>query len=147
MGKISKFFALLLWICINMLCWAIPAQAQTPFGQTLQINTHFRSIIGKPTWLLILRDLDTGVVSPYLFDIMNNDNFWIAFSFGRNYIITVSNVKFGPFAIINNFCHIENKILSGKSVIISLSGDLTPSRTTINCHAIIYNDSAFPIAE
>jgi len=144
MMRIRKFFAFL-WLGISLSCWITPSNAQNPMGQTLQINTHFRSITGNPVWLLIIRDLDSGVVLPYMFDIKNNDNFWLAFSFSRNYVITASHLKFGPFAVINNFCHLENKILSGKSMIISLSGHLTPSPKTFNCHVLTYNSLSLPI--
>jgi len=143
MMKTKKWFILLLGISLS--CWFTFAAAQTPLGQTLQINTRFRSIIGKPTWLLIIRDIDTGIVLPYLFDIRNNQDFWVAFTFARDYRVTVSELKFGPFAVIHNFCHLEDGILSGKSMIITLTGDLTPSRQTAKCHVLKYNDSAFPI--
>ncbi len=136
----------LLWFSISLSGWITSASAANPMGQTLQINTHFRSIAGNPVWLLILRDADTGVVVPYLFDIQNNDNFWLAFSYGRNYIVTVSNLKFGPFAVIPNFCHLESGVLRGKSMIITLSGDLTPVPVTFKCNVVKYNDSAFSIA-
>lgn len=141
--KTKKWFVLLLGISLS--CWFSWAIAQTPLGQTLQINTRFRSIIGKPTWLLIIRDIDTGVVVPYLFDIRNNQDFWVAFTFARDYQVTVSELKFGPFAVIHNLCHLENSILSGKSMILTLTGDLTPSRQTARCHVLKYNDNAFPI--
>jgi hypothetical protein len=136
-------FCVLLWFIINISSWAIPADAGTgnPMGQTLQITTRFHSITGKPVWLLVMRDADTGVVVPYMFDIRNNDNFWLAFSFGRNYIVTASTLKFGPFAVIHNFCHLENGILSAKSMIITLSGDLTPVPLTFKCHVVKFATS------
>lgn len=141
--KIKKWIAVLLGISLS--CWLTFTQAQTSLGQTLQINTRFRSIIGKPVWLLIIRDVDTGIILPYLFDIKNNQDFWVAFTFARNYQITVSELKFGPFAIIHNFCHLEGGVMSGKSMILTLTGDLTPSPQTSTCHNLTYNDSAFPI--
>lgn len=114
--------------------------------QTLQIYTHFRSIVGKPTWLLIIRDVNTGLVSPYVFDIQNNDNFWVAFTYGHNYKITASTLSFGRNAVINNFCHLENGILSGKSMYMTLTGVLTPNPRTLHCNVLKYNDSNFVIA-
>lgn len=137
----------LLCCIILSVSWAMTSSVvANSLGQTIQINTRFHSIAGKPVWLLILRDPDTGVVMPYLYDIKNNDNFWLALSFSRNYVVTASRVKFGPFAIINNFCHLENGVLSRKSMIITLTGDLTPVPVTYKCHVLKYNDSAFPIA-
>ncbi|HSW69158.1 MAG TPA: hypothetical protein VLI69_03225 [Gammaproteobacteria bacterium] len=138
MSIIKRFFVLvLLWMGLISL---ITSANAGPLGQTIQINTRFHSIIGNPVWLLILRDPDTGIVYPYLYDIKNNDNFWLAFSFGQNYVVTVSNLKFGPFAIINNFCHLENRLLTRKSMIISLTGNLTPAPVTSTCHVITYNN-------
>ena len=48
----------------NSISFALNSLAQT---QTLQIYTHFQTFIGKPTWLLIVRDVETGLVSPYIF--------------------------------------------------------------------------------
>lgn len=142
---IKKFcFSLLLHLS---LLWILPSYAQlpVPLGQTLQISTHFSCVIGAPTWLLIIRDMDTGQVIPYMYDILGKDNFWIAFTSGRSYVITVSDLKFGPCTIIHNFCHLEDGIISGKSMLIRLSGRLTPNRRTISCHARKYRDMSFPI--
>ena len=144
MMTIKKCFTLL-WLSMAML-YGIPAQAGDSLGQVIQINTRFHSIAGKPVWLLVLRNVDTGVVMPYLYDVKNNDNFWIALSFGRNYRVTASTLKFGPFAIVRNFCHLENGVLSGKSMIVNITGDLTPNRYSSKCHILKYNDFAFPIA-
>jgi hypothetical protein len=145
MMTIKKWLALL-WLGLAMSFSTIPANAGSSLGQSIQINTRFHSVIGNPVWLLILRNADTGVVMPYLYDVRNNDNFWIAFSYGRNYIITASTLKFGPFAVIHNFCHLENGVLSGKSMIITLTGDLTPSPRTSKCRILKYNDYPFPMA-
>ena len=127
----------------SLICYAVLSIAQ--ISQTLQINTHFRNIIGKPTWLLIVRDVNSGEVRPYLFDIRNNDNFWVAFTSGRSYRVTVSNLTFGPYAIINNFCRLEDGILNGQSMVITLSGDLTPVPETSSCNVLLYNNNEFPI--
>lgn len=138
--------SVLFWLLVTLSSWVTPANAGNPFGQTVQINTHFRGIMGKPVWLLVLRDVDSGVVTPYMYDIKNDDNFWLALSFGRNYIITASTLKFGPFAIIHNFCHLENGILSGQSMTVNISGDLTPASVTSKCRVLKYKDTAFNIA-
>lgn len=121
------------------------AHAENPLGQTLQIYTHFKKILGKPSWLLIVRDVDTGQVSPYLFDLKHNDNFWVAFTYGHSYRVTASTVKFGAFAEINNFCNLEDGILSGKSMYITLSGSLTPDRNTSKCFVSKFHEDNFTI--
>ncbi len=114
-------------------------------GQTLQIHTHFHSIIGKPTWLLILRDPESQRVLPYLFEPRENDNFWVAFSTAHAYIVTVSKMKWGPFAVINNFCGLENGVITNKSFFITLTGNLSPNVNSFHCGVLKYNDTPFTI--
>jgi len=138
---IKKWGQLLLW---GILSSASCAQ-ENPFGQNLQINTRLTSIVGKPTWLLMIREVETGLVSPYIFDIKNNDNFWIAFTWGHSYRITASTLQFGPYAVIKNFCRLESGILSGESMVITLKGKLTPYRGSSQCFVQKYKNSSFPI--
>jgi len=142
---IKKFYVLL-WLLISICSGITPVFAGNPMSQTVQINTRFRSITGKPVWLLVLRDANTGVVVPYMYDLRLTDNFWLALSSGRNYIITASTLKFGPFAIIHNFCHLEDGVLSGTSMIIRLSGDLTPVPSTFKCQVSKFKDIPFSVA-
>jgi hypothetical protein len=111
-----------------------------PFpGQTIQIATHFNSIVDKPTWLLIIRDIDSGRVLPYTFDFKKPDNFWLAPTTGHAYKITASTLTFGPFAIINNFCRLENGIYRDQSMTINLTGKLSPIPNNFNCHVMKFN--------
>ncbi len=105
-------------------------------GETLQITTHFDSIMGSPTWLLILRDVNSGAVFPYIFDIKNNNNYWVAFTTGHSYRVMASTLTFGPYAKIKNLCNIENGILKGKSLGISLSGTLSPDPHQFRCRVM-----------
>ena len=114
-------------------------QAEPPPGQVLQINTDFSSIQGKPSWILIIRDLQNGQVIPYIFDLSSNQNYWLAFTYGRSYRITSSQMKFGENKVINNFCGLESGILSGVSMTIYLHGKLTPNSKTSECHVSRYN--------
>jgi hypothetical protein len=133
---------LLVWVCFDFFSFAF---AQNPLGQTLQVSTNFRSVIGKPTWLLVVRDIESGQIIPYLFEIREKQNFWIAFTYGRSYRVTISKLVFGPFAEINNFCRLENGIMDGKSIIVTLSGTLTPDPSSFKCYAKPYQDSYFTI--
>lgn len=139
--KFCRWWMLIGGIFITLSCSAefFPSPAQT-----LQINTHFDSVHGKPEWLLIVRDLESGRVLPYLFDIKNNDNFWIAFTSSRSYKVTVSDLKFGQSTVLHNFCHLEG-INIGKSMMISLRGKLYPDRNKIICDVMKYGDIPFPI--
>ena len=133
-------------ICIIFLAiFFLKANAQTA-EQTLQIRTHFQQQIGNPTWLVIIRDMQNGRLFPYLFDIRQKDNFWVAFSNSRVYRVTVSQLKFDSFAVTNNFCDLENTVMDGKSIFITLTGILSPDSSKINCHVLRYRDVPFPIA-
>lgn len=113
-------------------------------GDSIQIYTEFRSIVGKPSWLLILRDEETGQVLPYVYDIHNNDNFWIALAMSHHYRVTASTMSFGP-CVIHNFCHLEDGIISWHSMSITLKGSLTPNRYTSHCYIQRYKNLPFPL--
>jgi hypothetical protein len=139
--RIKNRFLLLL----SLVSIACAAETIRPQSQTLQINTQFRSFVGKPQWVLIVRDVQTQEVFPYLFEIKNNDNFWVAFTPGRSYRVTASSLKFGPYAKVRNFCRLENGILDGTSMIITLTGTLTPSSADYKCRVMKYNNVPFTI--
>src|SRR5579862_5519025 len=129
-------------------------------GQTIHIETRFHSFAGKPSWLLIIRDLDHDQNIPYLFDVTRGENTWVAFTYSHHYLITVSNMQFSPYhtypyrmypytsSKINNFCHLESRghILRNESLYVTLSGDLSPNTGTFHCHVSHYRDADFPIA-
>jgi hypothetical protein len=131
---------------ISLVSMISSANAQVPLGQTIQVNTHFRSVVNAPEWLLIVRDVRSGQVLPYLFDIRDNDNFWVAFTLGHSYRVTASKLKFGPYAVIHNFCGLEDGIISGESMYVTLRGDLTPNPGSVKCHIIKYPAMPFPAA-
>jgi hypothetical protein len=143
--EIKKLCQLTL-IFISLLYVIGLAKAQSSLGQVLQINTHFQEIYGKPTWLLIVRDVDTGIVSPYLFDIRQNNNFWIAFTFGHSYRVVSSSLTFNHSAKIDNFCNLEDGILAEQSMYITLTGILAPDPSRLVCHIIKYADINFTVA-
>jgi len=132
-------------IVIGFLLLVFANCSYADINQTIQINTHFDKINGKPTWLLIIRDMQSGQVLPYVFDIRNNDNFWVAFSSERSYKITVSNLKFNDCIAINNFCHLQDGVISGKSMFITLSGKLTRNRNSVTCHIMKYAGEPFTV--
>jgi len=141
---INKICTMLIALSMVLSAYAENSLEQT---QTLQIYTNFKSIIGKPSWLLIIRDVDTGLVSPYLFDIQKNDSFWVAFTYGHNYKITASTVQFEGCAEIKNFCNLENGIISGKSMYMTLAGVLSPDPQTLRCNVLQYGDTKFTIVK
>lgn len=136
---IKKFFLFILFT-VSILFPLRSIAIEAPLGQVLQINTRFNYIYGEPSWLLIIRDMKTGQIIPYLFDLKKNDNFWVAFTAGRTYRVTASNLKFGPCAKISNFCGLENGVLTGKSMWIMLSGTLSPDPRSYKCHVSKYRD-------
>jgi len=132
-------------------CNVAPVYAEhlepTEQTQVVQIYTNFKSVVGNPEWVLIVRDVDTGLVVPYLFEVKNQDNFWLAFTYGHNYKITASTLKFGEHAKINNFCELENCMLSGKSLYMTLTGTLTPDPRLLKCNVMKYAGSKFTIVK
>lgn len=129
--KIKKWN--LFWLNLLGIFFFSKAYSQSSFGEMIQINTDLSSFIGRPSWTLIIRDVQTGQVLPYLFDFYTEQNFWIAFTAGHSYRIMASNLKFGPYATISNFCHLENGVLNGESFIVTLKGQLSPDPCSYTC--------------
>lgn len=138
--RINKIF--IFFFSNLLLLILLPLHAER-VAQTLSISTHFKKIVGNPTWLLELRDMESGEVLPYIFDIKEKNNFWVAFSKERSYRINASVLKFGPYRTINNFCYLENGILTGKSMYISITGKITPDLRNTKCRVIKFNQPQF----
>src|SRR3990167_6617454 len=155
----NKLFYVL-WLFITLCITTLPSYPQSysdadSLGQTIQIYTRLRSFVGKPSWLLIIRDIDHGQNIPYLYDISRGNNFWLAFTYGRNYMITVSSMQFAPYRrypwrkkIISNFCNLESNghIIRGESLYITIKGDLSPFGDGYTCHVSQYADANFSVA-
>lgn len=121
------------------------------FGQLIHIETHLHSFVGLPSWLIIIRDIDHNQVIPYLYDIRRGDNNWIALTYGKHYLITVSKIqaetyqsrynKYKPYHI-NNFCHLESngRIIRGESMRVIVEGNLAPYGNDIRCTVIRFKD-------
>ena len=149
-----KKYITYLWIVFSLCIAPISYAEPDGVGQTIQIYTQLHSFIGRPSWLLIIRDIDHNQNLPYLFDFNRGDNFWVAFTYGRNYVITVSNLQFAPYREwpyktrkINNFCQLESngRINKGQSMYITIKGDLTPNAGTFSCYVSKYPDTNFTI--
>lgn len=148
---------LLSWTGIAFILSASVANAQDGVGQTVQIYTHFKRIVGSPTWLIILRDIDHNQNIPYVFPVNQGDNFWVALSYGRNYTIVASRMKMEKYHAnsnrysnneIKNFCGLESngRILHGESVYVTVEGDLTRNPDSYRCHISKYADSNFSLS-
>jgi hypothetical protein len=138
-----------LFLLSTCLLNALPIKAQdNPLGQTFQINTRLQSYYGKPAWLIIINDIDTGTVTPYFYPIYETENFWFSFTFAHRYRVSISDLQFGPpDAVIHNFCHLRNTVFNQESIVINLTGNLTPDKRTSECHMQRYKEYTFPIAE
>lgn len=147
------------WLCYILFFALLPYKAlgeDAGLGQTIQITTRFKSFIGHPTWLIIIRDLDNNQNLPYLFDISRNDNFWVAFSYSHRYLITASTLqietyrsrqnKYGNYKI-NNFCNLESngRILRGESLFVTVTGSLTSNANSVRCHVSSFKDPSFTV--
>ena len=129
----------------------LPVQAQQPmddFGQTIRIQTNLRSFLGKPSWLIIIRDVDHNQNIPYLYDFTQGTNYWMAFTYGTNYLITVSELTFNPYnRKIKNFCNLESmgSIQHGISIQVHITGSLRPDTDRFTCNVLKYADTNFNI--
>ncbi len=140
--KIIHFFHLGL-VSLSFFIASPLLHAQNDVAQTLSITTNLTAIVGDPVWLLELRDMESGQVLPYLFDVKNKDNFWVAYSKEHRYQVKASVLKFGPYATVNNFCYLENGVMTGKSMTIHITGKLSPGLRRARCHVTKFNQPAF----
>jgi len=124
---------LLIFICFI----SLPSYAQ------IEIRTRFSSFVGKPTWLLTVRDVESGESHPYLFDIRRGENYWVVPNYGY-YLITISNVRINTYDAkynrykkyeIKNFCHLESRgrIIHGDSMLITIDGSLSKNSNDYRC--------------
>jgi hypothetical protein len=137
----------LVGLLIFYLCTTTTVQAAGPFGQTVEINTNLRAIIGTPSWLVIVRNMETGEIIPYVFDFTNDSNFWLVLTYSRFYRITVSQLKFNNAISISNFCHLEDGILSQESMFVTLTGVLSPDPRSSRCFISRFKPYEFPVVE
>lgn len=147
------FLKIVLFLCLTASpCFARSLPNNDGLRQVIQINTHFRAFAGRPSWLLVIRDLDRGINMPYLYEISKGTNSWFAFSYSRNYLILASTLQFSPYRRspyrtkkINNFCHLESngRVIRGESIIVTITGDLTPNTRTFKCSVSKYPDPNF----
>jgi hypothetical protein len=136
---------------VFFLCFPLVSLSEEDnLGNSIQIYTRLHSYMGRPSWLLIIRDIDNGQNIPYLYDISRGDNFWMAFTFSRNYVITTSKLSFSPFRhnpygnkVIHNFCNLESngRVIRGQSMQVRINGDLTPDTRTYTCSVARYQDA------
>lgn len=145
----KKFIIMIGLACtLSFMSVFTPAAASNDFGNTVQITTNLRSFSEKPSWLLIIRDIDHNQVLPYLYDFTEEDNFWIALTYSRNFVVTVSELSFSPSGRkIHNFCNLESMgAIQHGSISVNITGKLTPRAYTSNCQVLKYSGSNFNIA-
>jgi hypothetical protein len=147
-------------ICISLLifsCLATSSYAQideNPLGQVITIDTRFRSYVGNPIWSIVIRDIDHNQNIPYLFDLRRGANHWVIFTYGRNYLISASNMQIETYQMrynkyrnyrMTNFCNLESNghILKGESMSIVIEGDLSPYSNSYSCNISVYPDDNF----
>lgn len=153
MIKKSFFVTILIGI---LFIFITNSYAESSIGQTIQIYTRLQSFLGKPTWLLIIRDVDHNRTIPYLFNIRKGQNFWLALTYGRNYLITASRLQISTYEysgnrfkkyIVHNFCNLESmgRIIRGDSIRIDISGYLSPNSNTYTCNVFRFPSPNFTI--
>ena len=121
-------------------------QSYAAVSHTIQIHTHFTRVIGSPTWIVIIHDMDSSAVYPYLFNIIEPDNFFLIFPNAKNYYI-VSILQFDFLnKKIENFCHLSQGMMSGVSMDVTLKGTLTPNPSTSQCYVLKYKDMPYTVS-
>lgn len=130
------------------------SQPEDGVGQNIQITTNLRSFVGKPSWLLMIRDIDHDQNIPYVFDFTRSDNFWLAFTYGHNYLITASTLQYAPYRsnpyrtkVTYDFCHLEShgRIARGESLYVTITGDLSPNTDGYTCNIVRFKDNHFTV--
>lgn len=101
-------------------------------SQTIKIRTDFTKMSKPASWLIIVKDVDSPAVYPYLFDLTKEANTIVIFTNARNYRV-ISVVQF-PHAHrqISNYC-LPQAIISDLSLEVTVKGDLSPNRATSDC--------------
>jgi hypothetical protein len=125
------------------------AETNQSSGQSIQITANLHSFVGKPTWLLMIHDLDHDINIPYLYDFTQNVNSWMAFTNGSNYVITSSEMTFPPSERkIRNFCNLESRGSTHHKVSmqVTITGVLSPRTDKFTCKVLKYADANFTIA-
>lgn len=131
-----------LFICI-LFAITLPVYSEDA-PHTIEIRTRFSSFVGKPSWLLIIRDIDRGESYPYFFDVQRGENYWAVPTHGHNYLITVSNLRIITYDAYDNqykkyevkdFCHLESRgrVIHGKSALITIDGRLSKNTNGYRC--------------
>jgi len=145
------------WIMLGFLLLNVAAFADDPDdtidnsttgGETIRITTRLNSYVGKPSWLLVIRDVDHSRTIPYVFDFQRGENTWLAYTFGHHYLITISNLQMPTYIAshndyknyqINDFCHLQSngRVQNGVGMDITITGDLN-AKHHYQCQAIRY---------
>lgn len=146
----------IMWLILQLFFSSTYANPDN-MGQFIQIETRLHSFVGRPSWLIIIRDIDHNQNIPYLYDVERGNNFWVALTYSNHYLITASKLSIETYQSrynkyksyhINNFCHLESngRISRGESMRIILEGNLTPNSNTSRCTIIRYKDPATFVA-
>lgn len=150
-------FILLIAVCVGCITPVFAQEDGDGVGQTIEIHTRLSAFVGQPSWLLVIRDIDHNQNIPYLFNVSKGDNVWLAFTFGRDYLITVSQLQISTYQPWYNtykhfkthdFCHLESygRIQHSTSLRIDIEGNLSPDSDTYTCHIMQFQDPNFYIA-
>lgn len=123
------------YLCFCLLFLCITKSLAMP---VVQIQGDLRTVSGNPRWLILLRNPDNGSTTPWMYDVKQAVNHWVILPGSHAYQIVASELLFNDRTIFHNFCGIEDGVITGKSMQITLSGQLSPTTDTIRCHVISY---------
>jgi len=107
----------------------------------IQIEGQLKEIKANPSWFILLRNVDTGSIVPWMLDLQGPFVHWSVFPEGHDYQIIASEMRFNDNTVLHNVCDIEDGIVSGRSLQITLKGQLTPTSDTFDCRKMSWSDS------
>ena len=133
------------FITAGLLLSGVSVASSLAESDFIEIDTYLHDIDGRPIWTLILRDMTSGQVLPYLFDLRKHDNHWIAFSLSHTYRVIASRVQFDNNQEVNNFCNLEDGILRSESMTVTITGSFSPDLQGVDCQIQKYKTYPLPI--
>jgi hypothetical protein len=114
-------------------------------SQTIQIHTRLSEGSEAPSWLLIIYDLNSSAVYPYLYDLIERENFFLIFTNARHYRV-LSILQFNLSGQkINNFCNFPQGAISNESLDVTVTGVLTPNPATSHCQVLKYKSMPYAV--
>lgn len=123
-------------------CILLGHEAEALPRNTISMGTQLSQIDDYPTWLIELRNFETGSLVPWQYNFQKYaNNQWIVIPEGAEYQITASEIHFLNGAVFYNVCDLEHRTFLHQSIALDLSGQLTPESATLLCRVRINSNT------